>query len=195
VTSNRPLLAIGVVAAMLAACGSSSSATGVGADGGEADGGAREGGVINPPGCPATAPAYNDPCAISGTSCRYGDGQCAMTVASCEAGRWNMPSSPAPLPCPEIVPDPGATCCAAAGTACSYDCAHGKGYNSTANCQNGKWSIFTSLSPCSAAEAGAATGCSAVGSACCDPYPGDGPNYCMNSLHCCGNNRCAASCT
>jgi hypothetical protein len=184
---------VGATLAILAACGSSSSpGSGVGTDGGEADGGSGEGGVTNPPGCPPTPPAFNSACEVSGTTCRYGT--CETTIASCEAGRWNMPSSPATPACPEIVPDNGAKCCSPSGTVCNYDCAHGKGANSTATCKDGAWSVAGFLSPCSAADAGADSGCSTAGSTCCDPYPGDGPNYCSNGLHCCGNNLCAVSC-
>jgi hypothetical protein len=53
--------------------------------------------------------------------------------------------------CPSEVPDAGTSCALAAGTVCSYDCAHGKGYNSSATCEKGAWSVSASLSPCSAA--------------------------------------------
>ncbi len=43
---------------------------------------------------------------------------------------------------------------------------------------------------CPVADSG--LGCSSTpGSPCCDPYPGDGKNYCsLRSLECCGNNIC-----
>jgi hypothetical protein len=36
--------------------------------------------------------------------------------------------------------------------------------------------------------------CSLEGDPCCDPFPGDGPNYCGAGLTCCGNNLCASAC-
>lgn len=36
--------------------------------------------------------------------------------------------------------------------------------------------------------------CVRVGDDCCDPFPGDGPNYCEGSLTCCADNTCATTC-
>jgi hypothetical protein len=36
--------------------------------------------------------------------------------------------------------------------------------------------------------------CSAVGVPCCDPYPSDGPNYCMGDLVCGADSTCVMGC-
>jgi hypothetical protein len=41
---------------------------------------------------------------------------------------------------------------------------------------------------------GTGSGCSGVGAPCCDPFPGDGPNYCNGGLLCGANNTCEVDC-
>ena len=42
-------------------------------------------------------------------------------------------------------------------------------------------------------SAGGGPACNAPGATCCDPFPGDGPNYCVNDLVCGAVNTCEES--
>jgi hypothetical protein len=84
------------------------------------------------------------------------------------------PACPGPEPCDWVEERPG-TCAASCSEFVSQvDC------NSFAACE---WS---SEGSCEVTVAG----CDAVGDTCCDPLPGDGPNYCGASLCCLADNRC-----
>lgn len=48
---------------------------------------------------------------------------------------------------------------------------------------------------CVPGKSDAGTSCEIAGDRCCDPFPGDGPNFCKNGLSCCGDGTCAATCS
>jgi len=103
--------AASVAAAAAIACGSSTDATGTGsaADGG---GGGTDG--SNAPGCPATAPKFQDPC--SGTlTCSYDAGAIVnacgtfpnVTTAQCSDGKWGISGVGVSCNPPGVPPDAG----------------------------------------------------------------------------------------
>jgi hypothetical protein len=92
-----------------------------------------------------------------------------------------------PSGCPATPPTFNAPC-APSGLGCTYGEA---GCRSSASCEGGRWNMEGApAGPCG--DAG--TTCSKSGDRCCDPFPGDGPNYCTGGLACCVN-VCAATCS
>jgi hypothetical protein len=86
--------------------------------------------------------AGNDPSARGGSA---GSGACASSDSSC----------------PAYAPADRESCtlgCGQSALTCTYDCAHGQGYNSFATCNGQAWSVSRSLTACPAGGAGGANG-------------------------------------
>jgi hypothetical protein len=157
---TAPLLFMG---ALLVHCGTGSFST-VG-DGSDAS--------VRNPSCPSTPPTPGAACGLAdGTTCsNYPSAAAGCACCSgaspsyeCTGGTWvafatgaggGVPNVTAA--CPVTVPKQGDSCVAPCGGAqfsCSFDCAHGNGSVSTANCQNGSWQVLQSDIACEPDDGG-----------------------------------------
>lgn len=151
-------LAVPALVASLAHCSSTSNASGDGTDGG------------NSAFCPSSPPGSGAPCSAETTTCNYAGGGAPGCYCCgggggrtfvCSNGHWAEEATAAPgtgVGCPATVPADGTSCspgCGGALLTCSFDCARGNGYNSSATCeQDGTWHVAVSATPC-ASDAGA----------------------------------------
>jgi hypothetical protein len=129
------------------------------------DGGTSDGSSA---GCPKSEPSAGAACSLAnGTVCRgypYNAPGCMCCSGSppsyvCTNGKWALqpgPLTPNAKPaCPTLVPTEGAACDQCSALSCSYDCAHGNGYVSQAQCNGGAWHVSKSLIACEAPDASA----------------------------------------
>ena len=106
-------------------------------------------------GCPTNPPTPGTTCTLpNGTMCnQYPQPGCACCSGGggyeCNDGKWQelgVANGVQPgIACPATVPEAGSFCssspCGGAQPACSYDCATGNGFVSSATCENGSWSV------------------------------------------------------